>query len=101
MLFNVGLVADASAPQPVKLAAVDLARNSRSVVIPCCMPQVSGCWLLLLLVVVVVVVVVVSGGVPVMIVGCGALLRPSLFLQASHPKHLQTPPTPHHRASLS
>jgi len=29
MLFNVGLVADASAPQPVKLAAVDLARNSR------------------------------------------------------------------------
>jgi hypothetical protein len=28
MLFNVGLVADAAAPEPVKLAAVDLARNS-------------------------------------------------------------------------
>ncbi|KIZ03876.1 hypothetical protein MNEG_4083 [Monoraphidium neglectum] len=57
MLFNVGLVADASHPRPVKMAAVDLARNSHwfqllmsnrhelsgtevgSVVIPCCMPQ--------------------------------------------------------------
>ncbi|KAI8466622.1 MAG: hypothetical protein J3K34DRAFT_433223 [Monoraphidium minutum] len=57
MLFNVGLVADPGAPRPVKLAAVDLARNSHwfqllmtnrhelcgtevgSVVIPCCMEQ--------------------------------------------------------------
>lgn len=28
MLFNVGLVAEAGHPAPVKLAAVDLARNS-------------------------------------------------------------------------
>ncbi|KIY98995.1 hypothetical protein MNEG_8969 [Monoraphidium neglectum] len=57
MLFNVGLVADAGHPRPVKLAAVDLARNSHwfqllmanrhelsgtaasCVVIPCCMEQ--------------------------------------------------------------
>jgi hypothetical protein len=37
MLFNVGLVADAGHPRPVKLAAVDLARNSHWF-------QVGDCW---------------------------------------------------------